>query len=228
MGQTNSAAEIPAGAQSPKAPPQTSDTAARLEALYPDDVPPAEEVGDAARAKPADGKDDAAPAKPEDESEKRAPAESSAPYDLKMPDGVPLDQELLGAATPILREAGLTNEQASKLIPLVETVQARFEQQQQDGFGQLKKHWANQAKADRELGGKNWDETIKLAALALGAGGAHQGSEVRELLNDSGLGNHPAFIRLFRQLGAKLKAAGVGPTAMQTRINRIKSIYPND
>ena len=145
-----------------------------------------------------------------------------------MPDGVQLDQELLGVAAPILREAGLTNDQATKLVPLVDQVQVRFHERQHEDFTKLRSHWAKQAQADRDLGGAKWSETVSLAGLALDAGGAPKGSEVRKLLDDSGLGNHPAFIRMFRQLGARLKAAGVGPTGMQTRMNRLKTQYPND
>jgi hypothetical protein len=197
-------AAVPAPVGSQEAP------TSRAEILYPDDVPGAE------KAK-AEGTEQAQEAKPD------TPA--VAEYQLKMPDGVQLDQELLGEATPVLREIGLTNEQANKLVPLVGRVQERLFQQQHDEFGAMKADWAKQVKADPNIGGKNWPETERLCAIAMNAGGAPKGSEFRELLDESGLGNHPAVIRLFRSLGHQLAAKGKGGGRQRSRT---EILYPND
>ena len=76
-----------------------------LATLYPDDVPD----------KPAEEKSEPAPAEPQ-----------AIEYQLTSPDGVSIDTDLLSAATPVLRDLGLSNEQASKLVPLASIVQDRL------------------------------------------------------------------------------------------------------
>ena len=79
-------------------------------------------------------------------------------YQLRMPEGIQLDQALLTSAVPVFQELGLSSDQASKLVPLVTHVQERFQQTQLDQLSTLSKSWAQEARADREIGGKNWSE----------------------------------------------------------------------
>lgn len=123
-------------------------------------------------------------------------------YNLSLPEGVQLDAELLATATPVLKDIGLTNEQANKLVPLVTQVQERIYSQQQDEFAVVRTSWARATKQDPEIGGAKLAETQRLVGVALKAGGAaHKTHEFRELMNESGLGDHPAALRLFRRLG---------------------------
>lgn len=188
-------------------------SADRAATLYPDDVRKPDD-----EAKPAVERPDELERQKQDE-------QSEAPqYDLRMPDGVALDQELLGEATPVLRELGLSNDQASKLTSLVPKIQERVVQGLEDSFTVTKTDWAKRTKADPSIGGKSWPETERLCALALNAGGAGPGSEVRELLSDSGLGNHPAVVKLFRTLGHQLAGKGQGGG----RRSRSETLYPDD
>lgn len=177
------------------------------EILYPDDKPQPEE------ASPTD-----------DKAEPKADGETAQDYDLRMPDGVALDNDLLTQAAPVLRDVGLSNDQANKLVPLVGQIQDRFHQTQMDAFGELRASWAKQAKADPQLGGANWSETVRLTAVALEAAGAGMGSEFRGLMDESGLGNHPEVIRVFRSLGRQLAAKGRGGESP----SREQVLYPND
>lgn len=185
----------------------------RLATLYPDDVPD------------ADGAKKAQVERPDEAERQKQDEQAAAPeYDLKMPDGVELDRELLTEATPVLRELGLTSDQANKLVPLVTRVQDRLVDGFVDEHTALKADWAKQTKADPSIGGKSWPETERLCALALNAGGAGPGSEVRELLTESGLGNHPAFVKMFRTLGHQLAGKGRGGKGP----SRTEILYPDD
>jgi hypothetical protein len=131
-----------------------------------------------------------------------------APVKIAGEDGaeieVEIDQALLAEATPFFKEAGLSNEQANQLAPLALKVQERILAKQADDFAALRTDWAKEAKKDKEIGGKNWAETESLAAKALDTFGAGEGSEFRKLLTESGFGDHPEMIRMFRKIGEKL------------------------
>ena len=172
---------------------------ARLQALYPNDVPKEPEAPSQA---PIDA--EAKPAEP-----------NTGEYQLTMPEGVTVDPELLTAATPVLRGLGLSDEQASKLVPLAQQVQDRFVSGMEAHHAETRANWMRDAKADSTLGGANWNESVRVAQSALTIGGAGPGSEVRKLLDESGLGNHPAFIRLFRNIGLKLSGGTVRPASRE-------------
>jgi len=118
---------------------------------------------------------------------------------------IPLDADMLAAATEVFREFNLTNEQANKLVPLGHQMMLKgmeaAETQMLEAVANSSKAWLDEFKADPEIGGNKADETLTLAAKALDSLGYPAGSPFRELLNISGLGNHPEMIRVFRKVG---------------------------
>lgn len=195
-------------------------------------------AGDGGADDTGDGADDG-----DDQGKADGPPET---YDLKVTtkdtEGaeteVEIDKALLDEATPTFKELGLTNEQANKLAPLAVKVQERLLTQQADNFTALKTEWAKEAKADKDIGGAKWAETEALAARALDTFGApsakdKDGNETnpfRILLNDTGLGNHPDMIRMFRAIGEKLGEDQIKPSdALKAgKVDRTVILYPND
>lgn len=179
----------------------------------------------------------------------KADAQAEGPpetYELKVTvqgeDGkdqdVPIDAELLTKATPVLKELGLTNEQANKVASLVPEIQSRILQTQADDFSALKADWAKEIKADPEFGGAKWKETEANAAKALDTFGApsvkdKDGNETnpfRNLLNESGFGNHPEMIRMFAKIGKQLGEGEFvrGDGARAEKQDRVRVLYPDD
>jgi hypothetical protein len=144
---------------------------------------------------------------------------------------IEMDKVLLDKATPVLKELGLSNDKANKLAPLVLDVQARMAEQQAEDHKAMTAQWARDAEKDPEIGGKKWSETQALAAKALDHYGAPKGSEFRQLLDDTGLGNHPTMIAMFRKVGAsiaedtKLERDTTNP---QGKKDRLETLYPDD
>ena len=142
-------------------------------------------------------------------------------YELTAPEGMTLDAASVELATPVFKELGLSNEQANKLMP----VAAAFAQKIQDHANQQiiaqvqadRKAWLDTAKADSEIGGAHWGDTIATAASALDKLGMTKGTPFRNLLDESGLGNHPEMIRAFQKVGkaigddATFARAGASP-----------------
>jgi hypothetical protein len=160
-------------------------------------------------------------------------------YDLTAPEGVTLDAETLADADPVFRELGLSNEAANKLIPLAtkfseriaaQTLQANDQAVVSEVIAQ-RKAWATEAKADAEIGGANWDQTVELSAKALDALGYPKGSPFRTFLTDTGLGNHPEMIRAMRRVGNLVGEDGDfvrGDTGAAVKQPREAVLYPDD
>lgn len=172
-------------------------------------------------------------------SQDPAPATDVAPeaYDLKLTtkgeDGkdveVAIDTALLETATPVLKELGLTNDQANKLAPLVLDIQNRAATAQADAFEEMSKGWAASVKADPEIGGKNWEATNHSMGRALDRFGS---DELKSILNDSRLGNHPTVVKFFKSVGDALgedqnlprDTSGAGTVKKDSAA----VLYPND
>jgi hypothetical protein len=168
------------------------------------------------------------------------PAESSQAsltperYDLTL-EGFAVDPSLVQHADPVLREIGLSNEAANKLLPVARDIMARTQEslvrQIEDAAAVQKKTWYDAFVADPEIGGARRGETEHFAAKGLDALGYAQGHPFREALNNSGFGNHPDMIRAFRRLGELVGEDGgfVRPTTAGSRNRPVwERLYPND
>jgi hypothetical protein len=187
--------------------PPAADPAADL---YPDDLPPEQ--------------DDAA--NPEGADDQAKPEAASHDYDLTMPDGVALDTALLSTAAPLLRDAGVSRDQAQKLVPIVMQVQERYIRQQYDEFELAKAEWARATSNDPNIGRGNFKETRRLVDVALNAAGAGPKSEFSQLLAESGLNNHPAVLRVLRFFGQQIEAKGT--KARPRGQSAAERLYPDD
>lgn len=171
------------------------------------------------------------------------PAQDGPPeaYELSLPEGIELDADLLNEATPVFKELGLSNDAANKLAPLAMKVQERFVAQQSNDYALLRADWAKQVQSDPEIGGKNLSATMHSVARALdwAVGPAEstndKGEKVaepfRQLLNETGLGNHPVMVRAFAKIGAALgeddKFVRENIGSPQKR-DRLEALYPDD
>lgn len=123
-------------------------------------------------------------------------------YELTMPEGVEVDQELLDALAPKFAAKKLTRAEAQELADeFIKVQQARGEAQVKS-WGERVQKWADDAKADKEIGGDKWGSTVNDAQRAINKLGT---PALKEYLNASGGGNHPELIRILAKAGALLK-----------------------
>lgn len=90
--------------------------------------------------------------------------------------------------------------------------------------------WAEQTKADKEIGGDAFDENVAIAKTAIDTFGT---PELKALLQQSGLGSHPEVIRFAKNAGAALQdgkvhgsgdeGGGVSGSSLNTRYPSSKS-----
>lgn len=147
--------------------------------------------------------------------------------DFVMPEGVEIDTELLAEAVPLFKELGLTQEQAQKLVDFQAKQVQAGSQRQVDTFNQLMTDWQTKAKNDKEFGGEKFEENVAIARAAVNKFGT---PELKQLLEEHGVGNHPEVIRFMVKVG-KLTAEDVpgGTTTPTSKAqDRVSLLYPND
>lgn len=136
--------------------------------------------------------------------EVKTEAKSAAPekYEFTLPEGVTLDEESFKVVEPVLRELNLTNEDAQKLIEKYSEIQKIQSEAAEKAFNEQVEKWADDVKTDKELGGQAFEASRSAAMKAVGKFGSH---ELKSLLNQTGLGNHPEFVRFCVRVGKSLQ-----------------------
>lgn len=144
--------------------------------------------------KPAD--DDKPADKPDDKEQKQEGAPEK--YEFKVGEGVELDTEALKDFEPVARDLNLTNEQAQKLVDAYPKILAGVQQRQAEAWQKQTEGWAETVKADKEIGGDKLTANLSAAQRALEQFGD---PELKEYLDSTGLGNHPALVKAFIKVG---------------------------
>lgn len=143
-----------------------------------------------------------------------APLGAPEKYEFTLPEGF-AKGELMGELESVAKELNLPQAEAQKLVDLGIKQRSEFVKQQQDSVATMQEAWITSTKADKEFGGDKLDQNMAVAKKALDAFGT---PELRTLLIESGLGNHPEIIRAFYRAGQKISddthvSAGTGVTA---------------
>ena len=117
-------------------------------------------------------------------------------YEFKpVENGRDFDPEVLNAYSAVAKELNLTQESAQKMLDRIAPVMQERQAQQIES---IRNEWVQTAKIDKEFGGDKLSENLSVAKKALDTFGS---PELRTLLNESGLGNHPEIIRLMYRAG---------------------------
>lgn len=155
-----------------------------------------------------------------DDTKATEPAVPEA-YELQMPDGIELDKASAEEFTAIAKELKLDQATAQKLAD----VAAKQAQRQVEAHTKLVESWVEQVKTDKDIGGDKLEENLGLARKALD----HFGTpELKDVLNASGLGNHPEVIKAFLKAGKAIsedKFVAGAPKGSDT--DPARKLFPN-
>jgi len=111
--------------------------------------------------------------------------------DFTVPTGTQISEEQLAAFTPVAKELGLTQEQAQKLVDLqMGEVDRQQAARDADIAG-----WLTELKADKDVGGAAFGDNVKKASEFLRRASGEGFGELKDVLEQSGLGNHPAVFK---------------------------------
>lgn len=190
---------------------------------YAPDPEKSDEENAAAKAEHDKGK----PAEKSEEDKLRETVPEDGKYALKMPEGVEVDTELLAALGPKFAAKKMTNGEAQELADEFIKVQEARATKQAEQWAETINGWADQAKADKEIGGAKWEGTVAASRRAVETFGD---ADLKEYLNASGGGNHPSLIRFMAKVGAMIKEdtpAGGNIPGRAAR-DRTEVLYPDD
>jgi len=151
-------------------------------------------------AKPTEGaKPEGKPADKKDEK----PAGPPEKYeDFKVPEGVTVDAAVIDSFKGLAKELGLTQEAAQKLVDFQAANEAAQVKKIGEFWDKQASDWLGEAKADKEIGGPKFDESVAAANAALKQFGT---PKLIEALQTYGMGNHPEVIRAFARVGQAIQ-----------------------
>ncbi|MBS0857949.1 peptidase [Providencia rettgeri] len=139
----------------------------------------------------------------QEEVDKKPVSAAPEKYEFTAGKDQELDKEAVAAFEPIARELGLSNEQAQKIVDVYgSTIMPQLIKQQTDAWQKQVTDWAETVQADKELSSV---ESIGNAQKAMEQFGT---PELKEYLNETGLGNHPELIRIFSKIGKSMSEDG--------------------
>ncbi len=145
--------------------------------------------------------------------------------DFTLPDGVEFNADVLGEFKSTAKELGLSQAKAQKVTDLgAKLVQATMAKQA-EAIASEQAKWETASRSDKEFGGAALKENLGIATTALDQFGT---PELKTMLRESGLGNHPEVIRLLHRVGkAVSEDKTVRGGAVTPADNSAKSFYPN-
>lgn len=123
-------------------------------------------------------------------------------YEFKAPEGSQFDDVVIGELSSVAKELDLSQGAAQTLVDrLAPKIAERTLTAQAEALAATRAQWVESVKSDKEFGGEKLDQNLAVARKALDAFGT---PELRELLNRTGMGDNPEFIRAFYRAGLKI------------------------
>ena len=150
-----------------------------------------------------------------------APPAVPESYEFTMPEGVAVDKTAAEEFTAIAKELKLDQASAQK----VADIGAKMAQRQAEAHATLVESWVEQTKADKDIGGDKLQENLAVARKAIDAFGT---PELKDVLNATGFGNHPAVIKAFYKAGMAISGdrfVSGSPKGPET--DMAKKMFPN-
>lgn len=173
---------------------------------------PADAAADPSKTLLTQGEPDVAadPAKPADKPAEIAPPVIPDKYDftaLKLPEGIALNDDIVKAVEPVFKKYGLTQEAANELVTAhgeaLAKAEATAEATRETEFKDwMKTNAENNVKAIEKEWGHEFAGNLKVAQRGLAR---VFGPEGKALLDETGLGSHPEFLKAFLAVGKMIQ-----------------------
>lgn len=147
-------------------------------------------------------------------------------YEFVAPEGQEFDAEFIKSYEATARELDLPQDKAQKIIDKISPV---LQERQIAQLNAIREEWAESSRTDKEFGGEKIEENMAIAKKALDQFGT---PELKDLMNKSGLGNHPEMIRFFYRAGKTIspdtfvggtKEGKTGPMDFNTLADKLYS-----
>ena len=163
---------------------------------------------------PAAGQDGGNPQGQQPAGDVKTEVAPAAPekYDFAMPEGFDLNQEVAGEFEAYARELNLPQDKAQSVVDMGVKLLQSAQAQQAEAYQQTQEQWRNEVVNDKEIGGQALAENLSYAAKVLDT----FAPDLRGVLDETGLGNHPAFVKAFVKIGKAISEDRLVGGAQQT------------
>lgn len=166
----------------------------------------------------------------QEQSTEEQQVEAPVEYSLTTADGNAFEGEGAEGFKALFKDANLNQKQAQAMFSAYEKEMKEMHENQKSQFEKLKASWVEEVKADRELGGQNFDTTkLNIGRVMEKYGNA----ELKDYLNKTGIGLHPSFVRFINKVGAAIgndtnfvNGKGGAP-AQRSDEEKLRAMYPN-
>jgi hypothetical protein len=151
-------------------------------------------------------------------------------YDIKAPEGMTIDVEMMDKITPVFKELGITQEGAQKLAdtyaPYVNSLIDNDRKASVDTFKTMVNEWKQET--IKELGAE-YQKDMGIAAKFIDRFGS---PKLREILNETGLGNNVELVKAFIKAGKEIsedsfQGSSTKIKSVDTDESRAKVLYPS-
>lgn len=133
------------------------------------------------------------------------------PAKVTLPEGQTMDEELMKEFAPLAAELKLNHEGGQKLVDLytkgLGSVVQKLEAYNKEQADAEVTKWKEETKADKEIGGARLEESLATAGKAVARFGT---PALRELLDMTGLANHPEVVRFCLKAGKHISEDTLG------------------
>ena len=120
-------------------------------------------------------------------------------------------------------------DRGQKLLDLYAEAHKTARDASTEAWNTVNKKWSDTTLADKEIGGAKWESTKSTISKAIDSLGPELAASVREALDVTGAGNHPAITKAFHAFASKLTEGGhVGGSPPGNGPKSVKdAFYPN-
>lgn len=122
-----------------------------------------------------------------------------------MPADLPFDPQVLDRFKKVFHSAGLSQKQAEGVFKNYLQYVGEVHANNQQGVESQRQEWVNTVKKEF---GRAFDERVDLAVRAVETFG---GTELVQWLDQTGMGDHPMFVKMFAKIGQQMQEALASP-----------------
>ncbi len=158
------------------------------------------------------------------------PAKGTAPvaYDLTMPKDSLLNPDVKDEILAHAKQEGLSNDAAQALLDREHKAVEKYNKAQLEEFETTRNVWVDEIKADKEIGGDKFNESVEMSRRVIERFGTE---DFKSVLEETGWGNNPEVVRIFSRIGASMSEdqfvmpGSQSATGEKTQKDSLKKIY---
>lgn len=147
-------------------------------------------------------------------------------YEFKLPEGYELNAEMADEFGKWAKELDLPQDKAQVAADLGVKLVEQALTKQQEAYAAQVADWRKQTETDKEIGGPALAENLSFAARAIDT----FAPELREVFDQTGMGNHPALVKAFIRIGKAIsedQLVGGARQSAAAESDPAKRLFPN-